>query len=133
MASRALTHKFSKTVSSWLLSDRMAGKLRPCTTFNLIRSPSDWRKGTDRSDNVSVILRSSIRNVCLREKARSFFTKAAARFTVVLISCNSRYDGSPTGWRPKSSSVFRRMVVRRLLKSWATPAASCQGLRRYKH
>ena len=64
------------------------------------------------------------RSVCLREKARSWRTSAAARLAFWRICIRSPCSTSATSWRISSRSQWPLIAVSRLLKSCATPPAS---------
>ncbi len=59
-----------------------------------------------------------------RLKASSCLVRPAARSAAFFTSSISRRMGSPATRRLRISSLYPRMTVRRLLKSWATPPAS---------
>ncbi len=64
------------------------------------------------------------RSVCLREKASSWRTSAAARLAFWRICIRSPCSTSATSWRISSRSQWPLIAVSRLLKSCATPPAS---------
>jgi hypothetical protein len=64
---------------------------------------------------------------CLRLKAKSWWVSIAARPAVSAMSSASRRSGPSGRALLRCSSRWTRpvMTVSRLLKSWATPPASC--------
>ena len=86
MASRALTVRFITAVSSWPLSARTRGRLRPYSVFSLTSSRISRRSSTSNSPITSPRSRVSRWTVCLREKASSLRTRSAARTAVWRIS-----------------------------------------------
>ena len=89
-------------------------------TFSPIRRLSNmWR-----SDKASPRLSTCGRNVCLREKAKRWRTRPAARLAFWRICMMSWKDGSVGLWAFTRKSVAIMMAPSTLLKSCAMPPAS---------
>ena len=125
MASRALTIRFRSTCSSWPGSAFTHPRSWAGTVTRSMSSPI--RRRSIFSTCATTLLTSSTRisRTCRRLKARSWRVSAAARCAASTINVTSRAPGpSPPRrcWRKWQRPVI---TVRRLLKSWATPPASC--------
>ena len=125
IASRAFTARLITTCSSCPWSTRTGQISRPCCSLKVMFSPINRRIRFARSASVSVIDTSSAFSVCLRENARSWRTKFAARFAFCLICIISANDWSPAGWRINNKSLKPIIAVSKLLKSCAMPPANC--------
>ena len=95
-----------------------------CCRFKVMRSPTSLFKRWVKSPNVFLTSKLSRRSVCLREKAKSWATKAAALFAFWLIWLRSAKSWSAWSCRNKSKSQCPEIAVKRLLKSCAIPPAS---------
>ena len=124
IASRALTTRFMITCSSWRSSTRTGARSGPCSIFSVTLSVSSRFSRCASSESVSWRLMTVGRSVCLREKASSWRTRAAARLAFWRICIRSPCSWSATSWRISSRSQWPLIAVSRLLKSWATPPAS---------
>ena len=124
MASRAFTTRFMITCSICRSSTRTGARSGPCSILSATLSVRSRLSRWVSSESVSCRLMTVGRSVCLREKARSCRTSAAARLAFWRICIRSPCSTSATSWRMSSRSQWPLMAVRRLLKSCATPPAS---------
>ena len=125
MASRALTARLTITCSNWEMSTFTGHRSRPTTTpVNVTFSPISRFNSMPRSESVSPRSSTCGRSVCLREKASSCRTSAAARLAFCLIWMMSWNEGSVGLCALSRKSVAIMMAESTLLKSCAMPPAS---------
>ena len=94
MASRALTARLMITCSNWWMSTSTKPRSRSCEILSSTFSPSTRPSRLPRSESASVSTCTLGCSVCLREKARSWRTRLAARLAFCLMFMTSAKAGS---------------------------------------
>ncbi len=124
IASRAFTTRFRSASSTWPESAHTTAGPR---TFTASATSSPRTRRSIRSMPAAISPTSTRRGArCWRrEKARSWRVSTAARSLASMISRASSCPAWSAGSRSRSALAAERITVRRLLKSWATPPASC--------